>query len=259
MKIEFRRMLYSRGFYTAVLVMVIAQFIGGYQELWFGFTVGMESGLPYGYFLDAFRTSLSSNIIMFSIPFLSSLPYSTSFLEDISGGYIKFYLPRKGRKQYIKDRIFINAISGGLCADFAIFISITLFALLFKPLENLPEIPLLQEQSTLLHQQCFAFLLEKLYLFFLCGCFWATIGALIGTVNMNRYLSYLSPFIVYYLLIIFTERYFLDCYILNPKEWLFPQQTWPFGVLGLSFIIILLCISMMIIFAFLLNRRIQDV
>lgn len=258
MKIEFRRMMYSRGFYTAVLVMVVAQCIGGYEQLWVGFSVGMASGLQYGYFLDVLRASLSSDIMMFLLPVMAALPYSTSFIDDISGGYIRFYLPRKGRGPYIKHRILVNAISGGLCADFAILMGAGLFALLFRPLEILPDPAVREEQILLFRQQCISFLIEKLYLFFVCGCLWATFGALIATMSMSRFLAYLSPFIAYYLLVIVTERYFVHFYILSPKEWLCPQHAWPLGVFGLSLIIFFFWVALMAAWAFLISRRLQD-
>lgn len=55
---------------------------------------------------------------------------------------------------------------------------------------------------------------------------------LVSSFTGSRYVAYLSPFIVYYLLIIMCERYFLGIRVLYPKEWMNPGEWWPMGRLG---------------------------
>lgn len=252
-------MLSSRRFYLSVFVLVISQCIGSFVQIWSGFSTGPQFGLTYGYFLDVLRVALSSRITMFCLPVMAALPYSTSFLEDLSGGYIRFCLPRTGRGPYIRRRLCVNALSGGIAACCSVLVTAFLFTLSFRPFELLPTVAVRQEETLLLRQQLVPFLVSKLYLFFLCGCFWATLGALVSTAGMSRFLAYLSPFILYYLLVICVERYFPHIYILNPQEWLDPQHLWPLGVFGLGLIIMGLWVVAMFLWAQLMARRLKDV
>lgn len=50
-----------------------------------------------------------------------------------------------------------------------------------------------------------------------------------STIMESKYIAYASPFIVYYLLVIFYERYFPNTWLLYPKNWLNPE-IWPLGI-----------------------------
>ena len=55
------------------------------------------------------------------------------------------------------------------------------------------------------------------------------VGMALSTVMESKYIAYISPFIVYYLLVILYERYFPDAWLLYPRNWLDPE-IWPYGV-----------------------------
>lgn len=63
--------------------------------------------------------------------------------------------------------------------------------------------------------------------YFCVGALWAELGLLISTCLNHRLMAWLSPFIVYYLLIILCERYFPKCYVMYPGEWIAPTMQWP--------------------------------
>ena len=70
---------------------------------------------------------------------------------------------------------------------------------------------------------------SQLALVFFNGGLWTVVGMALSTVMESKYIAYISPFIVYYLLVILYERYFPDAWLLYPRNWLDPE-IWPYGV-----------------------------
>ena len=77
--------------------------------------------------------------------------------------------------------------------------------------------------------------------FFAFGALEAEIGMWISTLVNHRYMAWLAPFMSEYLLIILCERYFPECRVFYPPDWLVVQADWPlhgwsvfFGLLFLT-------------------------
>ena len=92
-------------------------------------------------------------------------------------------------------------------------------ALVFSPLEQV-----VKDYVSIAPQ-----IASQLALVFLNGGLWAVVGMTLSTVMESKYIAYISPFIVYYLLVILYERYFPDAWLLYPRNWLDPE-IWPYGV-----------------------------
>ena len=58
---------------------------------------------------------------------------------------------------------------------------------------------------------------------FLNGAFWALAGSAAAVLTRNHYLGYAVPFILYYVLTVFQERYYDKYYILSPRQWAYPS------------------------------------
>ena len=68
---------------------------------------------------------------------------------------------------------------------------------------------------------------KKLCQFFAFGALEAEIGMWISTLVNHRYMAWLAPFMSEYLLIILCERYFPECRVFYPPDWLVVQADWP--------------------------------
>ena len=53
----------------------------------------------------------------------------------------------------------------------------------------------------------------------LSGAFWAAIGGISAVVMKSRYMAYMAPFILYYILSEFQSRYYPELHFLSTKEW----------------------------------------
>ena len=91
-------------------------------------------------------------------------------------------------------------------------------------------------------------LTETLWLYALSGGFWAVVGLSLSTLMESKYISYASPFVLYYLLVILHERYTPALYVLDPAEWIAQQDRWPFGAIGPAAVVLELTAVFAVIF-----------
>ena len=70
-------------------------------------------------------------------------------------------------------------------------------------------------------------------------------------------MAYAAPFVIYYVLVFLSERYFHGIYVINPKEWLAPKEFWIGGDWGIILLLILLNIIVMLINDVIIEGRID--
>lgn len=174
---------------------------------------------PVGYHTIFVQNALQSNTIEPFIPILAVLPFSASYIDDAKSKFARFILIRTNYSTYLVDRILVCFFSGGLVIVTGTLLAWGASALLFLPMEKVAEAS--SEASAILLKTC--------VLLFLNGGLWAVMGMTMSTIMESKYISYASPFIVYYLLVILYERYFPNAWLLYPKNWLDPE-IWPYGV-----------------------------
>ena len=90
------------------------------------------------------------------------------------------------------------------------------------------------------------------------GGFWAVVGITMSTLMESKYIAYASPFVIYYLLVILYERYFPDCFLIYPREWINPSNLWPFGYWGPAILMIELTLVFASIFIYRAGRRLRQ-
>lgn len=178
--------------------------------------------LEYGFHGNLILTALSSDTLVMIFPIVSALPFTASYIDDIKSGFVKEYLPRMGRSNYIKGKLIGCIISGGTVFMTGVLLAYGISALIFSPMEAALGTDMENPQYLLqIIRQC--------GLYFCSGAFWSLVGITLSAVTGSKYMAYASPFIFYYILIILCERYFKSFYVLYPKEWLSPSQYWPLG------------------------------
>lgn len=244
-KTDLKRALYSLTFLLSSLAMLIVIFLGAGTSLVFPREI--EMGLSNGYHSQLILFGLSSELVKMAVPILSTLPYTTAFIDEQKSGFIKSYLIRCNKARYIRGKILGAGLSGGLSLSLAILISYLLSYLIYRPLEIADPMAI----------SSIDLLIKKVLVFFFCGCLWSSLGSLLANISSSIYMAYAGPFVIYYVLIILSERYFHNIYVINPSEWLNPNHDWPGGDLGIILLIALLIFILMIINVSLIERRIE--
>lgn len=166
-------------------------------------------------------------------------------------------------------KVITTALSGGLTLFAGTILAFFLFAVLFLPLEvpaqetepSKTELQMAEfaEVDRIAAQRNFAELMIRAFLFFLSGCFWSLAGGILAALTMSRYMAYASPFILYYVLVILSERYFYGIYVLNPQEWINPVSDWVGGAWGAALFVTELTIAAGFLYGCMIERKLQDV
>lgn len=228
---------------------------------------GSEGGIAAGFHEQILLGALTSNVTMLCVPILAALPYTAAFVEEYKSGYLKQCLPRAGIRPYIRGKVLATGISGGLVLFIGIILMYITFALIFTPMEIAPQ-PVDAESmgmamssdmgGQIAQPSMFAEIIGRGFVFFLSGCFWSLVGTLLATVTMSRYMAYAFPFILYYVLVILCQRYFLKLFSLNPQEWLNPVSQWPGGTLGIILFLGEIILIAGVTCAMAIKRRLSD-
>jgi len=244
-KTDIKRSLYNLPFGIAILAALLTVILGpGFQML---FPKGASEGLSPFYHSMLVEAGLSSDAMLMLVPILCTLPYTTAFLDDYTSGYLRFYLLRSEKGAYIKGKLLAVFLSGGLCLFVGIIAAYFLLYLFYSPLE------ILDTESI----SPFLGILTKALLFTAAGGFWASVGFWFANLTLSRYMAYAAPFVLDHVLVILQERYFLNLYVLNPKEWLTVIQPWPLGAWGVMIMLVLLSLIIMILNFNLMEGRVN--
>lgn len=241
-----RQVLCGRGFFISFIGTAIILFLSSIQGMLA--VLRQEELLAFGYHHGLVIFALSSDAMALALPILCTLPYTTSFIDDVKSGFIKAYLHRTTCDRYIASKAAVCALSGGLVLVLGILITYGIASLLFMPLEAMPE-PSADSPGY------FKQLMETLLMFFASGALWAMVGLAFAALTNSRYMAYASPFVVCYILIILYERYFDFLYVLYPREWLNPSDKWVFGSWGVAILLIVLTGVIGCIFAYWARRQ----
>jgi hypothetical protein len=268
-----KRAFTSWGFWVGTGGMLIALVIGGFDSF---MRLGeAQAQIMQGFHEQALLGAMNSDTVLMVVPILCALPFTAAFVDDYRSGYIKYFLQRGSRKGYIAGKALSTGISGGMVLFCGIAAAYILYALVLTPAESLPlpdaaaaavpaGMPLGADGRVADDMQIaagagiFGDILGRAVVFLLCGAFWAMTGQLFASFTLSRYVAYASPFIVYYVLVILSERYMTDIYVLNPKKWLDPASIWPGdGWSGILFLMELILVAALL-FAVSAGRRLRD-
>lgn len=202
---------------TSALGILLLIFLGSSQMIILNLR---EPGLlPEGFVNTFFDSSLSQDAVVSFLPVLAVIPFAASYVDDLKGKFARFFLIRSGYVEYFLSRILVAVLWGGGAVTLGALTAWAGAALVFLPRQLVGE-PTPELTSRIL---------KKLLLLFCNGGLWSVVGMALSTVMESKYIAYISPFIVYYLLVILYERYFPDAWLLYPKNWLNPE-IWPYGV-----------------------------
>lgn len=208
----------------------------------------IHSLIPNNYHTDFLLDTLGSDIIVPFVVILAVLPFAASYIDDIKSKYARLCLIRSGYITYLVSKVLVCYLCGGFIIVAGVLLAWGMSALAFLPMERDTED--LQGSTALLLKTC--------GLLFLNGGLWAVLGMSMSTFIESKYIAYAFPFVIYYLLIILCERYFPNCFLIYPREWITPSSLWPFGYWGPAIIMMELTLVFGVIFIYRAERRLRE-
>ena len=206
-----------------------------------------------GFFMEGFHIEIltegfQSDALTSFLPILAALPFGGCFVDDLTSKFARFFLIRSSYRTYIASRIVVGFLAGGLAILAGALIAWGTTAAVLIPIER--EIEGAEPAAI-------DGLIETCFLLFVNGGFWSVVGMAMSTLMESKYISYATPFVLYYLLVILCERYFSDLFIIYPKTWTDPT-AWPFGCWGAAIFLLEMTLIFAILFAFRAGRRLQQ-
>ena len=227
----------------ALMVLIMTSFVDPLLRTYWEY-----SYIPKGFHIELLIQGLRSNTVSSFLPILAALPFGGCLVDDLKSKFARFFLIRSSYRTYIMSRIIVGFLAGGLAILSGALIAWGTTAAILIPIE---------QEIEGMEPAAIDGLIEICFLLFVNGGFWSVVGMAMSTLMESKYISYATPFVFYYLLVILYERYFSDLFIIYPKTWTDPT-AWPFGCWDAAIFLLEMTLIFALLFAFRARRRLQQ-
>lgn len=249
---DVKRALSVRYYLLGVIIMLLTICIDGLDIL--ADIIRRNVFLECGWSVQFVEHMLLGDMMTFALPIVCTLPFSSSFIDEYKCGQIWYVLGRISKKRYIYSKAITTAISGGSVLFAGSFLSFFIYRMLFYSIEKNN----LVGTGVLVFGEMFEMIWKLSVRNFAYGALCAGLGLTIATALNNRYMAWIGPFMIQYLLIILCERYKCDIVILYPREWINPSLIWPFEQWSVPLWLFFLTFFVLWIFLLIAERKISD-
>lgn len=210
---EIRASVFQLRFLTGTILLVMIFLAKAFPyRAWLVESGGSLEGTPW---IAVFLYSISSDTALLFLPLTVPLAAAGKAQEELKSRYVLFLTARAGKKRYLAGKIYGAALSGGTMVIAAMVI---LIAILIPWCADIPDL------SAPMAMQSVKILFPGMVCGFLNGAFWALAGSAAAVITRNSYLGYALPFILYYVLTVFQERYYRNLFFLSPRQWAYPSR-----------------------------------
>lgn len=173
-------------------------------------------GLKFFHFA---QTGSSSSVYLTLLPLCVALPFSSCIRDDIKSGFSLYYVSRSGKISYLFSKIMASFLIGAFMVGLStLFLYAGCFGIFFPTEMEVHDF--LQNTGSYLQIGT-----TGLGLGLLNGGVWSVFSVFLSLILNNKYMGWGAPFILYYILVAFQERYYEKLVYLNPMEWASPQLT----------------------------------
>lgn len=237
-----KELLREKGLWESLLLCIATLFIG------FPFD-NIQPPRGEGSFLKLYQETLDTQMVLFLLPIAASLPMGAIYVKESSAGFLRLYITRISRMEYIRKKTLQIYASGFLPFFLAGMLGMLLSFLALYPLEIQGAFPWegMSEAGLMLLRISLA------------GGILAEISGVFAALSRNYYMAYGLPFVCYYMLVILKERYFTKMYAMYPAEWIRCAQDWGVDGLGIWVFLAAFSISVMLLHGLLLYRCLSEI
>ncbi len=160
-----------------------------------------------------FRYGLFSEYALMVITIVVPLAAGGMVEDELRSRFVLFGYYRSGKKIYIRSKYMTTFLSGGLMVFFSIIMFLGICVGLLAGKGEVEEVNIFLIMISII---------QDILRHFLNGGLWAIIGSLAAVCTRNRHMSFVVPFISYYVLTVFQSRYYRELPILSPRYWATP-------------------------------------
>lgn len=208
--LEMKNSICNWRFFAACFVIVCVALASTQDQLQQLLEVEQSPEGP-GWLLAFLFLIYNSTVLMF-IPLVVPFASAATAEEEIKSRFALFACIRSGRKQYFAGKSIALILTGGALVCVAMLILFIFACVRFHHIAWI--------NGNEYNVQMFV---GELILYFvrgfLNGAFWTLVGGIAAVATKNHYMAYAMPFVLYYVLFVFQERYYQTLFYLNPKYW----------------------------------------
>lgn len=195
--------------------------------------------------LGSHNIFLQQNIFYLILPLLVTIPYGSSFFDDINSGYIKSISVRASKKDYLVAKYVSVFISGGVSAIFPMILSFIISSAFLPTM--LPEssyiytnIWSVNKWADLFFKFPMIYVFLYMLLLFIFSGIVASMSLLITYCSFKSFLPLVFPFFIYICSSLLFEL--INMRAFSPRNFLTPND-----VDGTTFSVVIICILFFII------------
>lgn len=243
---ELSMSLFHFRFFLGVLLLVLVFLAAAYP---FRASLIEAGGSKEGpSWIVVFVYSISSDRSLLFLPLAVPLAAAQKAQEELKSRYTIFLISRAGRKNYLIGKAAGAALSGGIMvgAAFGIVLAVCWGWCAEIPNMSIPAAEAVYSVSGGYPLLTPISLIPGFICGFLNGALWALTGSAVSVLTRNHYLGYAVPFVLYYVLTVFQERYYERIYFLSPRQWAYPSYYSP-GVCVVILLILGAAVSLLLV------------
>lgn len=94
-----RQAVSGKGMYIGILSATVVLLLSTVQDVLLAFR--SEELLQNGFHHTCVMNALASDAMTLALPIIAALPFTSSFIDDIKSGFVKEYLPRTTKSDYL--------------------------------------------------------------------------------------------------------------------------------------------------------------
>lgn len=242
---ELRSSIWNLRFLCGAALILTTAFVIGNPYVNHILNTGSPAEGP-GWLAAYYYSITAANALLF-IPIAAPFAAGENAETELHSRFVLFTYSRSGKKPFFIARITGLIVSGGLMSCLAMGVLLAILCIRLGKIPLYSDTP--PELTDIVLTLLFSFLRG-----FLNGALWALVGGLAAVVTRSRYLAYAVPFILYYVLTAFQERYYRKLFFLSPRYWAAPVR---YGNLFCIAVLSILCILVSLLFVTALKRRLS--
>ena len=187
-QVELKKAFYSKRFLIAIIFSFICLCFGGIEYL-SGYIDSTNLGSFY-LFAESYSYGFYSIFIYLS-PIICSIPFALSYLDEMESKTLDLIVEKIGFKKYIKTKLLVNMLCGGITLSLSLIIYY-IFLLLLKGIApgDMSYYELNQNLGSFIGNNQFLYVIIEIIFSFICG---ATFS------NLTFCISFILKFSILYL------------------------------------------------------------
>lgn len=244
---EVKNVYFNVIFYVGLAVLTAAFYMSGREymgqlERFDGYSV--EGGAVIG----VFRYCITAKNGLLFVPICAPLTAGACAEMELQSRYALFCCSRIGKRKYYVKKLLECVLPGGLMVACSEVLVLLLASARFHQTVMRPG-----ESG---FAGTFAVILLCLAEGFFNGMLWAGIGGAFAVLTRNPYIAYAFPFVIFYVLTVFQERYYRGLFFLSPRCWVDPVY---YGHLFCILVLPGMCLLCSGCYIFAVKRRLDHV